>query len=87
MKALPLFFWNDFHFLDRDVDDVADVMDDIQEGMDLANEVSEAISQPMGGAAYEDEDDLMAELDMMEEEAMAEQMLDVPAVSSLFPFL
>lgn len=65
---------------DMDVDQVADTMDEIQEGMDLANEVSDAISQPIGDAGLEDEDDLMAELDAWEEEEMEAKLLDVPAV-------
>ena len=33
---------------DRDINKVDDTMDDIREQMDLANEISDAISQPIG---------------------------------------
>ena len=32
----------------RDVDDVHDIMDDIQEQTEIANEISTALSQPVG---------------------------------------
>lgn len=44
---------------------VDDTMDDIKEQMDLANEVSNAISQPVGFGPDYDDDELQAELDML----------------------
>ena len=51
----------------RDVDKIADLMDDIQEQQDIANEISEAISNPVGFGADVDEDELLAELDELEQ--------------------
>ena len=42
-------------------------MDDIQEQQDIANEISEAISNPVGFGADVDEDELLAELDELEQ--------------------
>ena len=39
----------------RDVDDVHDMMDDISEQTDIANEISEAISTSLGGQTDFDE--------------------------------
>ena len=36
------------YFYFRDVDDVHDMMDDISEQQEIANEISEAISNPIG---------------------------------------
>ena len=35
-------------FIQRDVDDVHDLLDDIQEQNDIATEVSDALTQPVG---------------------------------------
>lgn len=37
-----------FTFVSRDVDKVHDLMDDVAEQQDVANEISEAISHPVG---------------------------------------
>jgi len=68
-----------------DVDKVHDLMDDIAEQQDLASEISNAISSPMGMGNDVDEDDLLAELEGMEQEDMDRQLLDIPgaAVSNL----
>ena len=64
-----------------DVDDVNDLMDDISEEMQNANEISEALSG-MGGAFGDDidEDELNAELEELEQEDLDEQMLNIGAV-------
>ena len=49
-------------------------MDDIQEQQELANEISEAISNPIGFNQDIDEDDLLAELEGMEQEEMDSQV-------------
>ena len=49
-------------------------MDDIAEQQDLANEISAAISSPMGFGNDVDEDDLLAELEGMEQEEMDRQV-------------
>jgi len=57
---------------------VDDTMEDIREQMDLANELNEAISQPLGGEII-DEDELEAELDALEQENVDEQLLGLEA--------
>lgn len=58
------------------IDRVDETMDNIQEQMDVANEISEAISQPTG-MGYEDEDELEAELAELEAEELDETLLSV----------
>ena len=50
-------------------------MDDIQEQQDIANEISEAISNPVGFGADVDEDELLAELDELEQVNKAEDVM------------
>ncbi len=49
------------------VDDVDQTMDDVRDQMDMAEELSNAISQPMGSALFDD-DELEAELQALEGE-------------------
>jgi len=63
---------------DLNVDKVDEVMDDITESMAMADELSEAMAQPIGPAV--DEDELSAELAEMESEMMDEDMLAAPSV-------
>lgn len=51
-------------------------MDDIREQMDLANEISDAISQPVNFGAEFDEDELNEELEMLEQEELDAKLLD-----------
>ena len=69
-----------------DVDDVNDLMDDISEEMQNANEIAEALSG-MGGAFGDDidEDELNAELEELEQEDLDEQMLNIGAVGEDLP--
>lgn len=60
-----------------DVDDVHDMMDDISEQTELANEISEAISSSVGFGQDVDEDELNAELEELEQEDLDEQMLNI----------
>lgn len=67
-----------------DVDEVHDMMDDIAEQQDVASEISNAISNPVAFGQEFDEDDLEAELDALgeeleleEQEALDNQLLDV----------
>ncbi len=64
------------------VDETTDLMDDIHEEMATADEISNAISQPIGGVGVTDDDELMAELDELEGLAMEEEMLQAPSVST-----
>jgi len=68
---------------DTDVDKVADVMDDINESMALADELGEAMSQTIGPAL--DEDELTAELEEMENELVEEDLMKAPIVPSHKP--
>jgi len=63
---------------DTDVDKVADVMEDINESMGLADELGEALSQPIGPVM--DEDELNAELEEMENELDDAELLKAPVV-------
>jgi len=63
---------------ETDIEKVADVMDDINESMQLADELGEAMSQTIGPQL--DEDELNAELEEMENELNDEEMLKAPAV-------
>ena len=36
------------------IDKVDDTMDEIREQMDIANEINDAISQPLGGETYDE---------------------------------
>jgi len=63
---------------DTDVDKVADVLEDINESMGLADELGEAMSQPIGPVM--DEDELNAELEEMENELVDEDLLKAPVV-------
>lgn len=65
------------------IDRVDETMDDIREQMDIANEVSNAISQPVGFGLEFDEDELEAELDALEQEQLDAKLLDSAPVKSL----
>ena len=54
-------------------------MDDIRDQMDLANEISDAISQPVGMGMEFDEDELNQELDELEQLELDEKLLDTSA--------
>jgi len=66
-----------------DIDKVQDVMDEINEQQELAQEISDAISQPAGFGHDVDEDELMAELERLQEEDIAESLLTVGDKSGL----
>jgi len=72
------------------VEQVDDTMEDIREQMDLANEISDAISQPIPGQEFDD-DELNAELASLEQENLDEQLLQIhntaPAVQVQAPDL
>jgi charged multivesicular body protein 4 len=60
-----------------DVDDVHTLMDDVAEQQEIANEISDAISNPVGFGQDVDEDELMAELEDLEQEELDKQLLEV----------
>lgn len=59
---------------DMNVDDVADLMDEMQDAQDDMAEINDALSQPMGFGADMDDADLEAELEGMEAEMLDEQL-------------
>jgi charged multivesicular body protein 4 len=60
----------------RNIDKVDSTMDDIRDQMDLANEISDAISQPVGFGVDFDEDELTKELEDLEQEELDAKLLD-----------
>ncbi|XP_064398517.1 charged multivesicular body protein 4b-like [Halichondria panicea] len=60
-----------------DVDDIHDMMDDITEQNEIADEISNVLAQPIGFAGEIDDDDLLAELEEMEQEELEEGLLEV----------
>jgi len=67
------------------VDDVHDIMDDIAEQNEIANEISEAVSTAIGFSQDVDEDELEKELEELEQEALDEELLDVPSTDHKLP--
>jgi len=61
---------------DMDVDKVHDMMDDIADQQDVAREISEAISNPVAFGQDVDDDELLAELEELEQEALDEKLLE-----------
>lgn len=59
------------------VDDIHNLMDDVAEQQEIANEISDAISNPVGFGQDVDEDDLLAELEELEQEALEKELIDV----------
>ncbi|KAJ3000155.1 ESCRT-III subunit protein snf7 [Globomyces sp. JEL0801] len=68
-----------------DIDKVDSTMDDIRDQMDLANEISEAIAQPVGFGAEFDEDELNKELEDLEQEELDSRLLDTGIDLNLGP--
>ncbi|XP_033754249.1 charged multivesicular body protein 4c-like isoform X1 [Pecten maximus] len=66
---------------DMDVEKVHDVMDEIADQQEVANEISEAISNPVGFGEDVDEDDLLAELEDLEQEELDEQLINIGPIS------
>ena len=59
---------------DTNIDKVDDLMDEIKEEMEMADEISNALAQPVD-PLMTDEDDLLAELQELEAEDVEEQLL------------
>jgi len=66
------------------VDQVDDTMAEIQEQMDVAAEISTAISQPIGDI-YAEEDDLEAELEALEQEDLNEKLAAIEEKTGSVP--
>lgn len=54
------------------------MMDDIAEQQDIANEISNAISNPVAFGQDIDEDELEKELEDLEQEELDKKMVDIP---------
>jgi len=67
-----------------DINAVDNTMDDIREQMDLANEISDAISQPLGNDIL-DEDELLEQLAEMEQEELESTLLGTGPVPAKTP--
>ncbi|XP_019716062.1 charged multivesicular body protein 4b-like [Hippocampus comes] len=59
------------------VDSVDDLMSDIMEQQELAQEITDVISNPISFGDQVDEDELMAELEELEQEELDRNLLDV----------
>lgn len=71
---------------DMDVDKVHDIMDDISEQTDIANEISNAISTGLVSPIAVDDDELAKELEELEQEGLDQELLNVgPAPTSKLP--
>ena len=64
--------------LELDIDKIQDLKDDIAEQQELANEISNAISSPIGLDAQMDEDELLRELEELEQEDLDKELLNIP---------
>ncbi|XP_035518535.1 charged multivesicular body protein 4b [Morone saxatilis] len=60
-----------------DIDKVDDLMADITEQQEVAQEISDVISRPIGFGEDYDEDELMAELEELEQEELDRNLLEV----------
>ncbi|KPP64280.1 charged multivesicular body protein 4b-like [Scleropages formosus] len=60
-----------------DIDKVDDLMQDITEQQELAQEISDAISKPTAFGEDYDEDELMAELEELEQEELDKNLLEI----------
>ncbi|KAM9860267.1 charged multivesicular body protein 4b [Aulostomus maculatus] len=60
-----------------DINQVDDLMADITEQQEIAREISDAISNPIGFGEECDEDELMAELEELEQEELDKNLLEV----------
>ena len=63
------------------IEQVDSTMDEIRDQMDIMNEISEAIAQPVGYGVDLDDEELAAELDALEQQELDEKLLGVPANS------
>jgi len=64
-----------------DIDKVEDLMDEVKEQQQIAEEISNVISNPIGFGQDVDEDELLKELEDMEQEDVDRQLLDIPEVA------
>lgn len=65
---------------DTDISKVDELMDDIKEEMDMASEISGALAQPID-PLMADDDELLAELELLGANDLDEQLLSRPVVT------
>lgn len=65
-----------------DVDKVHDIMDDIAEQQQIAEEISGAISNPIGFDQNVDEDELLRELEELQDQDLEDELLKIPDAPS-----
>ncbi|KAL0085535.1 Snf7 family [Phycomyces blakesleeanus] len=68
-----------------DINKVDATMDDIRDQMDIADEISVAISRPVGIGEDLDEDELLNELEELEQEELDAKMLETPSPAVYTP--
>ncbi|XP_029007399.1 charged multivesicular body protein 4b [Betta splendens] len=66
-----------------DIDKVDDLMADITEQQEVAQEISDVISRPVGFGEDYDEDELMAELEELEQEELDVHLLEVEGTADI----
>jgi len=64
-------------YQDMDIDKVDELMADITEQQEVAQQISDAISRPVGFGDIVDEDELLEELEELEQEELARDLLTV----------
>ncbi|XP_015446145.1 charged multivesicular body protein 4a [Pteropus alecto] len=70
----------------EDLDKVDELMADITESQEVAKHISDAISQPVGFGDDVDEDELLEELEELEQEELARELLHVGEKEEEPPF-
>jgi charged multivesicular body protein 4 len=68
---------------EMNIDKVDKTMDEIRDQMDLANEISDAISQGVSYGTELDEEELNAELELLEQEELEAKLLNAQPVPSM----
>lgn len=68
-----------------DIDKVDDLMSDITEQQEVAQEISDVISRPIGFGEDYDEDELMAELEDLEQEELDKNLLEIKGAEEHVP--
>jgi charged multivesicular body protein 4 len=68
--------------LELDVDKVQDLKDDIAEQQELAQEIANVISSPIGMDAQMDDDELLKELEELEQQDLDDKLLNIPAANT-----
>ncbi|XP_020508839.1 charged multivesicular body protein 4b [Labrus bergylta] len=66
-----------------DIDKVDDLMAEITEQQEVAQEISDVISRPVGFGEEFDEDELMAELEELEQEELDQNLLEIEGAADV----